>query len=188
MATDASKCGLGVSRTSSLNAQGRVALQELRQATPSCSGSVEWSSSQEWMPHVKQWSIVACSRRFMSQWRERPQPSVSSRPIPVEHLVDQVADFSHATLPQIVEKNAPHVRIWIVEASLPSNLLTAYREISRLVSLLQQLVPDAQVACVAECALNIGVGIWDRISRALNVKPIEVCPSSRCPIRRPRLY
>ena len=24
--------------------------------------------------------------------------------------------------------------------------------------------------------------------RALNVKSIEVCPSSRCPIRRPRLY
>ena len=30
----------GVSRTSSLTAQGRVALQELQQATPSCSGPV----------------------------------------------------------------------------------------------------------------------------------------------------
>ena len=41
---------------------------------------------------------------------------------------------------------------------------------------------------VAECASNIDVEIRDSISRALNVKSIEVCTSSRCPIRRPRLY
>ena len=40
VATDASEWGLGVSRTSSLTAQGRVALQELQQATPICSGPV----------------------------------------------------------------------------------------------------------------------------------------------------
>ena len=99
---------------------------------------------------------------------------------PDVQLVDRVADLSNATLPQIVEKG-PHVRIWIVGASLPSNLLTAHQEISRLVSLLKPSVPGAQVAFVAECASNIDVDIRDGISRALNVKPIEVCPSLRCP-------
>ena len=57
-----------------------------------------------------------------------------------------------------------------------------------MVSLLRQMVLGAQVASVLECASNIDVEIRDKISRALNVKPIEVCPSSRCPTRRFRLY
>ena len=36
--------------------------------------------------------------------------------------------------------------------------------------------------------LGIDVDFRDSISRALNVMPIEMCPSSRCPVRRPRLY
>ena len=105
----------------------------------------------------------------------------------VDQVADQVADLSHAALPQIVEK-APHVRIWIVVTSLPSKFLTAFREIPRLVSLPQQFVPDAQVAFLAESASRIDVHLRHSISRALHVKPVEMCPSSRCPIRRPRLY
>ena len=126
---------------------------------------------------------MAWSRRFMSQWKERPR--VLQAAWPDVQLVDRVTDLSNATLPQIVEKG-PHVRIWIVGASSPSNLLTAHQEIPRLVSLLKVL--DAQVAFVAECASNIDVEIRDSVSRALNVKLIEVCSSSRCPMGRPRLY
>ena len=38
---------------------------------------------------------------------------------------------------------------------------------------------------IAECVSNIDVDIRDSISRAVNVKPIEICPSSRRPVRRP---
>ena len=72
-------------------------------------------------------------------------------------------------------------------ASMPSHLLAAYSEIPRLVSSLQKLVFDAQVAFIAECVSNIEVDIRDSISRALTVMPIEMCPSSRCPVSRPRL-
>ena len=105
---------------------------------------------------------------------------------PDVHVVDHVADLSHATLPQIVEKG-PLFRIWIVAASIPSNFLAAYQEIPKLVSLLRQLVLDAQVAFVAECASNIDVDTRENISRDLNVKPNELCPASRCPMRRLRL-
>ena len=71
-------------------------------------------------------------------------------------------------------------------ASIPSHL-AAYSEIPRLVSSLQKQVPDAQVAFMTECVSNIDVDIRDCISRALNVQPIEMCPSLRCPVRRPRL-
>ena len=80
-------------------------------------------------------------------------------------------------LPQIVEKT-PHVRTWAVGASMPSHMLAAYSEIPRLVSSLQKLVPDAQVTFTAECVSNIDVDIRDGISRALNVKLIEMCPRS----------
>ena len=66
--------------------------------------------------------------------------------------------------------------------------MAASSEIPRLVSSLQKLVPDAQVAFVAECVSNIDVDIRDTISRALNVKPFEMCPSSRCPVSESRLY
>ena len=104
--------------------------------------------------HVAVEGEAAAQRVLQSAW-------------PDVHLVDRVADLPNATLPQIVEKG-PHVRTWIVEASLPSNLLTAQKEIPRLVSLLRQLVPDAHVASVAECASSIDVELRDRISRALN--------------------
>ena len=77
-----------------------------------------------------EWGVAALSRRFTSQWKERPQ-RVLQASWPDVHLVDRVADLSNATLPQIVEKG-PHVRMWIVGASLPSNLLTAHQEIPRL--------------------------------------------------------
>ena len=122
--------------------------------------------------HVAVEGEAAAQRVFQAAWLD-------------VQLVDRVADLSNATLPQIVEKG-PHVRIWTVEASLPSDLLAAHQEIPRLVSFLKQLVPGAQVAFEAECASNIDVEIRDSISRALNVKPIEVCSSSRCPIWRLR--
>ena len=85
-------------------------------------------------------------------------------------------------------KKTPHVRTWVVGARKPSHKLAVCSEIPRLVSSLQKLVLDAQVAFIAECVSNIDVDIRDSISRALNVKPTEMCPSSRCPVRRPRLY
>ena len=123
----------------------------------------------------------------MSQWKERSQPSVSSGPLgrtciwltaSLTSQTPRCADRRKGTSCSNMDRGG---------ASLPSNLLTAHQEIPRLVSLLRQLVLDAQVAFIAEGAKNIVVEIWDEISRALNVKPIEVCPSSRCPRRRPRL-
>ena len=179
VATDASEWELGSSRASTSTAEGRVALQELRQATPSCSGSVGL---------LELFTGVGGLRRAMERlWRMAAGKGVFEVSWPDVHLVDQVADRSHATLTRIVDK-APHVRIWIAGTSIPSDLLTAYREIQRLVSSLQQLVPDAQVAFLAECASNTDVDIRDSISRALNVNPIVLCPSSRCPRRRHRLY
>ena len=144
-------------------AQGRVALQELRQATPSCSGSVGVCGALR-----RSGWLTSSNGVFTALHGQAAAKRVHQASWPDVHLIDQVADFSHATLPQIVEK-APPVRIRIVGASLPSNLLTAYREIPKLVRLLQQLVPDAQVTFVAECASNIDVEIRDGISRVLNI-------------------
>ena len=163
VATDASEWGIGVSRTSLLAAQGRVALQEHQQATPSCSGlagSVELFAGEGGLRramercgvpalHVAVEGEAAAQRVLQTGW-------------PDVHLVDRVADLSNATLPQIVEKG-PHVRIWIVGASFPSNLLTAHKEIPRLVRLLRQLVPEAQVAFAAPRTLMRKSGIAFRV-------------------------
>ena len=68
------------------------------------------------------------------------------------------------------------------------SIWATYQEIPRLVSLLQQLVLNVQVAVIAEWVLNIDEDIRDGISRALNVKPFELCPMLRCPVRGPWLY
>ena len=142
VATDASEWGLGVSRTSSSTAQGRVALQDLPQTTPSCSGSVGLVELFAGMGgllramehcgvfpalHVAVEEEAATQRVLQASWSD----------VQLVHV--RVADLSNDTLPEIVGKR-PHVRIWIVGASLPPNLLAAHQEIPRLVSLLKQLV------------------------------------------------
>ena len=65
--------------------------------------------------HVAVEGEAAAQRVLMAAW-------------PDVHVVDHVADLSIDTLPQIVEKG-PHVRTWIVGASLSSNLVAAHQEL-----------------------------------------------------------
>ena len=105
VATDASEWGPGVSRTSSSTAQGRVALQELQQATSSCRGLVGL---------VELFAGVSGMRRAMEHCGVVPALHVSvegeaaaqrvlQAAWPEVHLVDRVADFSNATLPQVFD-------------------------------------------------------------------------------------
>ena len=98
--------------------------------------------------------------------QDAPAPRVLQAAWPDVQLIHRVADLSNDTLPQIVEK-ATYVRTWVVRgpAYHPSHLLAACSEIPRLVSSLQKLVPDAQVAFMAECvsALTWIFGIAFRV-------------------------
>ena len=108
VATDASEWGPAVSRTSSLTAQGRVALQELQKAIPSCSGSVGLVELFAGVGGLRR-ALEHCDvfPRFMSQEEEAAAQRVLQASWPDVHVVDHVAHRSHATL-------RPHIRMWIV--------------------------------------------------------------------------
>ena len=100
----ASEWGLGLSRTSSLTAQGPVALQELQQGTPRCSGSVGL---------VELFAGLGGLRRAMEQCgvfvathiameKDAPGQRVLQAAWPDVQLIDRVADLSNNTLPQII--------------------------------------------------------------------------------------
>ena len=109
VASDASEWGPGLSRTSSLTAQGQVALQ----------GHLAGHTNIQRIGGF----FYRALRRFGGP-ASNSYRSGTGRSKPLGRAIkDRVADFSNNTLPQIVEK-APHVG----RGSIPSHLLAAYSE------------------------------------------------------------
>ena len=49
-------------------------------------------------------------------------------------------------------------------------------------------VPHAQVKCLGECVASMDAPVRDQISQDFGVRPLEICPSGRIPMCRPRYY
>ena len=118
-------------------------------------------------------------------------------------LEGDVRSIGKKELRKVVERG-PHVKLWIVGGGFPcqphsrlnsqrtgfNDPRSFHQEIPRLVHALRDVLADhsIQIAVFGERVASMDDDTCRNISRDLGVKPLGISPSTRVPMRRPRLY
>ena len=203
VASDASEEGMGVCRTSSLTNLCTTALSELR---------LRRSTAGDELGLVEVFSGIGAGRRAIERLHlkaaaylacdlsEDARRVVTAAWPEVEHR-DSVAELSGTALAETVRGYAS-VKMWLVVGGFPCqrhSALNANRrdfaderalhpELLRVAEQVAAAVPDAIVKCLGECVASMDPPVRDCISQDFGVRPLEICPSNRIPMRRSRYY
>ncbi|CAK0801859.1 unnamed protein product [Prorocentrum cordatum] len=204
VASDASESGMGVCRTSSLTPLGLEALAVRLAAQPRHQMEVGLIEVRAGIGGLRA-ALAACGVH-PEVYCAIEVDSMTSRVVeaawPAAILEGEAQAVGKSQLRKIVEK-APHVKLWVLGGIIPlkpggSNSRLArfdgpestHQEILRLARDLRSLVMDLgiHVATYAECDAGIDDDVCRTISKHFGVRPAEICPSARIPMKRPRLY
>ena len=102
---------------------------------------------------------------------------------------------------QLVRDHAG-ITLWLVKGGFPcqphsklnagrrgfADERALHKTLLREASIVAQAVPDAAVALLGECVASMDDSECEVISRDFGVRPLEICPAPRVPMRRPRYY